>query len=402
MISSSKELLDILSKFETLGNKSDFTNFLFFPIRPDFRDSRSLLGFYNPLKESYHSTPLLDFILMAARNYLERGKDADPFFVLLDEMNLARVEYYFADFLSVLEAKRFTGKNEALSNPSFAEFIKTLGFETLREDAYFFTSHGIKLHSENHDNIPKELFLPPNLYFVGTINVDETTHPIAPKVLDRAFTLEFEVGSFENYLEFLKEFLEKAETFSEEKCFTTLNESQMVNLDLKKDFTRNGCFATIDKKQIADYCSENEDVVKLLEEINKILKRYGFHFGYRVFDEIIAFLANAENSKLKIEKTEALDFALKSKVLPKFSGNRQRLEKPILELLELLQRGEGLTLVEELKKLNALPWFEDGKLKVLVEGKKDPLKVKTFYPYTVAKLLEMLYKLKTEGFASFV
>jgi len=89
-------------------------NNLFFPIRPDFKDTKSLLGFYNPLKEQYHSTPLLDFVLNASKNYLEKGNEADPFFVLFDEMNLARVEYYFADFLSVLESKTFENKDKIL------------------------------------------------------------------------------------------------------------------------------------------------------------------------------------------------------------------------------------------------------------------------------------------------
>jgi 5-methylcytosine-specific restriction endonuclease McrBC GTP-binding regulatory subunit McrB len=383
-IKTSEELLKELREIKVGSNL-----LLFFPIRPDFRDSKSLLGYYNPLTEKYHSTPLLEFMLKAAENYLRKGKEADPFFVLLDEMNLARVEYYFADFLSILEAKKFTSKEEALQNPNFREFLESLNFpqEELNEENFRFSSHGIKLHSEeNLKNIPKELFLPPNIYFIGTINVDETTHAIAPKVLDRAFTLEFEVDDFEKYLKFL----EKSNGADE-----IIEPSE----ELKKDFTREGKFAIIEKKTVKEYCNKNPEVVQLLNEINKILKRYGLHFGYRVFDEIVMFLYNSENSQFKLDKDTALDFAIKTKILPKFSGVRQRLEKPILELLSRFINTEETQI--DFEKISSLPWFEENKtLKVEIDG--NTIEVKTKYPQTVSKLLEMLYKLKTEGFATFI
>jgi YD repeat-containing protein len=81
----------------------------FLSVRTDWRDSKALLGYYNPLTEGYESTPLLEFLLQAARDYEQNGSNAQPYFVILDEMNLAHVEYYFADFLSVLESGRRRG-----------------------------------------------------------------------------------------------------------------------------------------------------------------------------------------------------------------------------------------------------------------------------------------------------
>ncbi|MEM1973669.1 MAG: hypothetical protein QXN68_02645, partial [Thermoplasmata archaeon] len=81
-------------------------------VRPDFKDSKSLLGFYNPLKSEYQKSELLDFILEAQKEYVEWGVLAAPYLVLFDEMNLARVEYYFADFLSVLESKRVENESD--------------------------------------------------------------------------------------------------------------------------------------------------------------------------------------------------------------------------------------------------------------------------------------------------
>jgi len=413
------------------------SNNLFFSIRPDFKDTKSLLGFYNPLKEQYHSTPLLNFVLNAANNYLEKGNEADPFFVLFDEMNLARVEYYFADFLSILEAKRFENSNELLENEKFIEFLENLGKEP-DENNYKFTSQSIKLHNEeNIDDIPKELFLPPNLYFVGTVNIDETTHMFSPKVLDRAFTIEFDVGSFKNYVDFLEErFLNK---FNQE---TKNSISEDMKNQLKQDFINNGDFAIIyknkieiifalyknktNKEQLNNLISQEEinniskfieelkqqEVIDKLEKINKTLKKYNLDFGYRVFDEIIMFLYNSENSQYKFENlNEAFDLAIKMKVLPKFHGTRQRLEEPIIEFLRILElKGEWSdesnenqekNIIKEISEnLKGIPVI-DGKFLKVYLGEKE-LHIETPYLHTTHKLLEMLYKLQTQGFASFM
>jgi len=340
-----------IKKFE-----QNLDNNLFFPVRPDFKDSKSLLGFYNPLKREYHTTPLLDFVLEASKNYLENGKDSDPFFVLFDEMNLARVEYYFADFLSVLEAKKFQNLSEAIGSCSFIEFIKNLGKE-LNEGNYKFTSQSIKLHNEESSNVPKELFLPPNLYFIGTVNIDETTHMFSPKVLDRAFTIEFDVGCFDEYLNFLK------------------NSSNGIE--------NKGNFASINKGKILEFLEKNKKYKDKLEEINQILKPFNLHFGYRVFDEIVMFLYNCQNSLIKFENLdEAFDLALKMKVLPKFHGTRQKLKKPILRFLNFCE----IKSPEELIK----------------EGIPDLNSIDSDYKHTAHKLLEMLYKLQTQGFTSFM
>ena len=156
-----------------LPQPAEGANHLFVPVRPDWRDSKSLLGYYNPLTGTYEWTPFLRFLLRAEQNY--RSEDKLAWFVILDEMNLAHVEYYFADLLSVLESGRdedgWTREPLRLGYPDDAE-----------------------------GNLPpRELKLPPNLYIVGTVNVDETTHAFSPKVLDRAFTLELTDVDFTTY-----------------------------------------------------------------------------------------------------------------------------------------------------------------------------------------------------------
>ncbi len=126
------------------------------PVLPDWTDPTGLLGYVNPLHENttYQRTDALEFLLAAARN------PDKPFFMCLDEMNLARVEYYFAPFLSAMESMKGSQK---------------------------LVLHGF---GEAVDNIPCYIPWPKNLFIFGTVNMDETTHPFSDKVLDRAFTFE--------------------------------------------------------------------------------------------------------------------------------------------------------------------------------------------------------------------
>ncbi|KAA0257292.1 hypothetical protein FHQ18_09590 [Deferribacter autotrophicus] len=396
-------------KFKNCFNLDDLfsiLNHIFISIRPDFRDSKSLLGYYNPLTKSYEKTKLLEFIINAVKNYTMNGKKADPFFILFDEMNLARVEYYFADFLSVLECRRFKDINESKENKSFVKFLEKIGFaeEKLSENNYKFTSQSIKLHNKEINDIPQELFLPPNLYFVGTVNIDETTHMFSPKVLDRAFTIEFDVGSFNEYIkDNIKNSKNNTVAKVEKEDFT--NNYSEIDTELKEkfkeDFINNGEFAVIDKGKIKEFCTENKKYTSKLEEINNLLRKYNLHFGYRVFDEIIMFLYNCKNSKYFSYKdlNEAFDLAIKMKILPKFHGTRQQLEKPILELINVLETEKSKEM--DFGKIKSIPLIKDEGIEVELDDGKT-INIKTPYKYTVKKLLEILYRAKTTGYAGFM
>jgi 5-methylcytosine-specific restriction enzyme B len=125
------------------------------PVAPDWRDPSGLLGYINALHvdPTFQAGPALRLLLRAARN------PAQPYFLILDEMNLARVEQYFAPFLSAMEVP----------------------------DAPFV----IHAHDEPINDVPPSIAWPRNLFIGGTVNMDETTYPFSDKVLDRAFTLEF-------------------------------------------------------------------------------------------------------------------------------------------------------------------------------------------------------------------
>ncbi|KAB1070731.1 McrB family protein [Methylobacterium planeticum] len=122
---------------------------------PDWTDPTGLLGFVNPLANPpiFQETPALQLLLAAHTN------PDKPYFLCLDEMNLARVEHYFAPFLSAME-----GRNGRLT---------------------------IHANRDAVDAIPSSIAWPSNLFVMGTVNMDETTYPFSDKVLDRAFTFEF-------------------------------------------------------------------------------------------------------------------------------------------------------------------------------------------------------------------
>ena len=136
------------------------------PVRPEWTDPTGLTGYYDVLSNRYIVPPFLEAVMLATAH-------ADsPVFVVLDEMNLARVEYYFSDVLSCIE----TGENLQLH------------------------SNSVPLEGSTGTSIPAELALPPNLYLTGTINIDETTSTVSDKVLDRAVVIDMSDADIDSYL----------------------------------------------------------------------------------------------------------------------------------------------------------------------------------------------------------
>lgn len=140
------------------------------PVRPEWTDPTGLTGYHDVLTNRYVVPPFLEAVLVATAY-----RDS-PVFVVLDEMNLARVEHYFSDILSAMES-----------------------------------GHPIQLHSSSvplegstGGEIRAEIAFPPNLYLTGTINVDETTNPVSDKVLDRAVTIDMSTVDLPGFLDGLK------------------------------------------------------------------------------------------------------------------------------------------------------------------------------------------------------
>lgn len=305
---------------ESVGATEENGQFTLIPIRPDWNDGSDLLG-YVDIKGEFKPGPLTKVIGDA-----EENPDL-PFFVLLDEMNLARVEHYFSDILSVMESRKWLE----------GKMITTtlLPKETAKRD----------------------IKLPTNLYILGTVNMDETTHPFSKKVLDRANTIEFNRVDLAD-LSFLSE-LEDIEPLD-----VSNNVFQSSYLHLKDLYKGNEEFVM--------------RVTKELENINKILQQANAHFGYRVRDEISFYLYYNQNSDF-LEENHAMDHCILQKILPRINGSDQRTEQ-LLKDLYLSFTGRVYSNQDENNRTD------------LKEGK---------YPKSSAKIVEMIRRLQEDGFTSF-
>src|SRR5690625_5089560 len=213
---------------ESIGATEENGQFLLIPIRPDWSDGSDLLG-YVDIKGDFKEGPLTKIIKQAETN------PNLPYFVLLDEMNLARVEYYFSDILSVMESRKWQN-GEIVSSPLLTK--SEVGFS---------------------------LQLPSNLSVIGTVNMDETTHPFSKKVLDRANTIEFNEVDLGNLA-----FLQETEEISAANVVQERLASKYLHM----------------KDVYFQYKETMDKAIQELVKINDTLKIMHAHVGYRVRDEI--------------------------------------------------------------------------------------------------------------------
>jgi len=257
----------------------DDSQYCIVPVGADWTNREPLLGYPNALKPDEYIKPdnrVLD-IIINANNHPEL-----PHFLILDEMNLSHVERYFADFLSVMESK---GE--------------------------------ISLYAEGtvNNGVPSKLTLPPNLFIIGTVNIDETTYMFSPKVLDRANAIEFRV------------------TKEEMKNF--FSEHQEVNMDKLK--FRGASMAQSFLRLAKNKSFENQDLKEIhatLVSFFEQLKKTGAEFGYRSASEIIRLINQLTVIDPDLSQNEKLDIAIMQKLLPKLHGSRRKLCPVLLTLAD--------------------------------------------------------------------
>ena len=269
---------------EAVGATSENGRYKMVPVRPDWSDSSDLFGHVD-LNGKFVPGAIIDFVKKAEldSNY--------PYFLCLDEMNLARVEYYLSDILSVIETRDF--KDGRIQSSPLIDHTY-YGADTAAAGRY--------------GTVP----LPENLYIIGTVNMDETTFPFSRKVLDRANTIEF------SFVDLIPNF----ETVPQ-------NSSQALSLNnsfLKTEFLLlNQCFEG--SESVSGYCLE-------LQKINKILQQANAHVGYRVRDEIVFYLLNNKKYGLLPEE-QAMDNELMQKILPRIQGSSLSVKNMLCELFKL-------------------------------------------------------------------
>lgn len=255
-------------------------------VRPDWSDSSDLFGHVD-LNQKFVPSAIIDFVKQAELN------PTKPYFLCLDEMNLARVEYYMSDILSAIETRRY-------------------------ESGMIITDPVVS--SANYGNDPHapgkygNVILPGNLYIVGTVNMDETTFPFSKKVLDRANTIEF------SYVDLLS--MPSFSTATADKI-TVTNEFLV-----SKYITLNDCDAA-DREYIGSVCTT-------LSRINSILEIANAHIGYRVRDEIVFYMLNNREADLLDDKV-AFDNQIMQKILPRVQGSSESIKTMLGELLKICE-----------------------------------------------------------------
>ncbi|MFU0783159.1 MAG: Atpase [Thermoanaerobacterium thermosaccharolyticum] len=248
------------------------------PVRPDWSDSTDLLG-YKDLNGRFHPGVLTTFVKDAMKN------PQYPYFFILDEMNLARVEYYFSDVLSIIESRNKVNKTIVTD--------RLLNRELL--DSASFSEYG-------------DIYIPDNLYFIGTVNMDETTFPFSKKVLDRANVIELSDVDLDYAFEDVEEVSPK-----------TLN-----NNFLRSDF--------LTLKDCAGYDDIVDDTISILKNINDVLGYY--RFGYRVRDEICFYIIYNSIYGL-MDFDDAMDYEILQKILPRINGSSISIKKILIELFKI-------------------------------------------------------------------
>lgn len=290
-------------------------NYYLIEVKPNWHDSTELLGYYSNLSGKYDITPFMKFVYKATKN-----QDI-PFFVCLDEMNLAPVEQYFAEYLSVLETRVLKeGKIESaelLKKELFENYPTHKGEEPLYEDSELEVFNHLKSNG---------LRLPENLFIVGTVNMDDTTHQFSRKVIDRAFTIEMNGDDLSTM-------------FNSEDTLV-YSQKPLPLSELKPSYVQAADALT--GTNIAPFKQLIIDNVPVkLGKINEILQNTPFKVSFRVQNELVLYLSTLidENKPEDNKVVESLiDKAtlviLLEKILPRVQGDEKLLGDTLKHLKE--------------------------------------------------------------------
>ena len=312
-------------------------NYCMIEVKPNWHDSTELLGYYSNLSKEYQFKKFVKFLVKA-----KMFPDV-PFFVCLDEMNLAPVEQYFAEVLSILETRKHP------RNPETKEVdMKTIKTEVIVEAKYFqqlekingsknittglpakqkLTDRDIymKLYGiDEEKDINKEvgektelttlgLTLPGNVLIIGTVNMDDTTHQFSRKVIDRAMTIEMNGGNLSAMFGGSKN-LEYLEDEAEQQKWQNAFTQRYISAD----------------EVLEAHPQEAETIMEKLperlNELNKALKGTPFEVSYRVLNELTIMVGvllddNEEGKSIDDIINQAVDNILLMKILPRIEGD---------------------------------------------------------------------------------
>ncbi len=301
-------------------------NFEMIQVKPNWHDSSELIGYVSRLGDepTFIAGDFLKFVVRAWEN------ESTPYFLCLDEMNLAPVEQYFAEYLSVVESRKCNEIGKVVTDPilksefenekngEHAEFVPKAWYKKLIDELLVDCS-------DNQKDVLKQQFIdegitiPQNLIIVGTVNMDETTFSFSRKVLDRAMTIEMNEVDLYGGLTSRHEQIGK------------LNFEDLVG----------------DKVEGVDVYQENQEVcnqaIQYLQEINAVLEGTPFKIAYRTRNEFLLYVVNnlpyRKNSQGQ-EMTQnevvarALDEITSMKILSRIEGDEEKVKAELLASLK--------------------------------------------------------------------
>ena len=283
--------------------KNNPKNFCMVQVKPNWHDSSELIGYVSRINgEKYVVGPFLRFMAKAIKN------ENTPYFLCLDEMNLAPVEQYFAEYLSVIESRKLNADGNITTDP-IIPFEDTEAYGTLIDQ--LFDTEADRIAYKSKDG--KRLTIPQNLFVVGTVNMDETTFSFSRKVLDRAMTIE-------------------------------MNE---VNLSggLEEEGSEIGYIGNCiigDAAEGKDVYADNKDlcdkVIAYLEKVNVALEGTPFKIAYRTRNEFLLYAVNRQLLDKDSQLWQTLDEMTSMKILSRIEGDSERTKEPLNALKTLVEQ----------------------------------------------------------------
>ncbi len=358
-------------------------------VRPDWHEPSDLLGYTSRLsgKAEYIVTDVLQFIVKAWKEIIKSGIQFDgsafkgtteqlasirPFWLCLDEMNLAPVEQYFADYLSILETRQWTWDGSRFSY-SCDPLLKPAAFIEFFDTERFALQNNLGVHDSeelwNHFKA-NGISIPFNLIVAGTVNMDETTHGFSRKVIDRALSFdfgEFFPNNFDDY-------------------FKPSTQPKMLSYPLLSDAREGRAF-------FPNVDSQGKQSIDFLKAVNEVLSDTPFQLAYRSLNELLLSIISHEPQDDKLKLQAIWDDFLMCKVLPRIEG----------DLDKLAIKGEQANLLEALEKVleNQLSLIWDDEKRPDVYRETIDGKAVKIHCRSKKKIQWMLYRLEQSGFTNF-
>ncbi|POR00268.1 hypothetical protein AU468_09770 [Alkalispirochaeta sphaeroplastigenens] len=398
----------IRQQAELTGNLRE--TYCLIPVRPDWHDPSDLLGYISRLGQEgpcYVVSDFLRFIVRAWKDVVHEfstingrldwvGRDLDnirPFWLCLDEMNLAPVEQYFADFLAILETRKFLSEEElqCFNTDSNVERSYVYSSDSILKPEIFsqLDSQGLlKLRADL--DLDESLFdsfweyfringipLPFNLIVAGTVNMDETTHGFSRKVIDRALTIDF--GEF-----FPNDFDQFFEQRSEPIPLTYPCISSVTRSDLKD----------------VDADPDGEKTVEFLTGINELLRGSPFELAYRALNELLLSVAS-HCPKNERDLMAVWDDFLMMKILPRVEGDQEKLSVFGADDVDLVEKNNILVNLGNFLERSMDKIWDDGRKDLFKTSIDDRSKELNVPCRSKNKIGWMRHRLLSNGFTSF-